>query len=252
MSAEKFFNSHSIEEISKKTKISPISLKLIKNKEFKKIPKVKFLGFIKIIENSYNVDLSDLIEEYNNQNKPTKIKKEEPKINSPKKKVPKNNTFLITFLAFILIIIGGYLLFKNSNNPKKNINEKNISIVSNIKIKPKKEENLSLKEIIKPILKETNSSKENNISNQTFKVIIIPKKRLWFKAINIDTNKSISYLTSHQKILPKGNYYIKFGHGELNLTYNNQTIFPDTKKIIRILLKNGKYKFMKKPNKYEK
>jgi cytoskeletal protein RodZ len=50
MNAKEFFDKYEIEEISKKTKISPISLRYIKNKEFEKIPRVKFLGFIKIIE----------------------------------------------------------------------------------------------------------------------------------------------------------------------------------------------------------
>jgi len=65
MNADKFFEKYSLEEISKKTKISPISLRFIKNKEFEKIPRAKFFGFINIIEKNFNVDLSELKEEYN-------------------------------------------------------------------------------------------------------------------------------------------------------------------------------------------
>ena len=253
MNAEKFFKEHSLEEISKKTKISPISLRLIRNKEFEKIPKVKLLGFIKIIEKTYNIDLSDLINEYNNHINPKPLpKKNTPKITYSEKN--SNSTFFITFLAVVLIIIGGFLIFQNTNTPKKPVIEKNISLLTVNPKNNKSDKNISNKK--KTVFPAENITKETNTSKmpvlKKFMVIIIPHKKIWFKAVNIDTNKSVQYLTAHTKKLPKGNYYIKFGHGEFNLTYNNQTIFPNTKKIVRILLKNGNYKFMKKPNRFEK
>ena len=262
MNAENFFKEHSLEEISKKTKISPISLRLIRNKEFEKIPKVKLLGFIKIIEKTYNVDLSDLIEEYNTQPLQKAINKntQTPNLN----KQNNNSTFFITLLALILIILGGFLLFRNLNSSTKN------NVIPKENIKPeiiKKDIKPQKSPVIPPIkiksinnsINSTNTSlnktvilpKENNITKK-YKITIIPNKLLWFKIINIDTNKSRNFLTTHKKIFPKGNYYIKFGHGDFNLTYNNQTISPKTKKVIRILFENGKYKFMKKPNRFEK
>ena len=260
MNAEKFFKEHSLEEISKKTKISPISLRLIRNKEFEKIPKVKFLGFIKIIEKTYHIDLSDLIEEYNIQTPQKNIQKN-PQNSISQKQKHKNSIFFIALLAFILIILGSVLLFNKLNSQKNAtvINsptpvKKQISTPLQIPNKTKK--NIDINNSSNQKTKETNNSLtvktlKNNIAKK-FKITIIPNKLLWFKAINIDTNKSIKYLTTHKKILPKGNYYIKFGHGDFNLTYNNQTISPNTKKIIRILFENGHYKFMKKPNRYEK
>ncbi|WP_156921346.1 hypothetical protein [Lebetimonas sp. JH369] len=47
MNADEFFENHSIDE---KTKISPISLRFIKNREFDKLPRVKFIGFVRLIE----------------------------------------------------------------------------------------------------------------------------------------------------------------------------------------------------------
>ena len=70
--------------------------------------------------------------------------------------------------------------------------------------------------------------------------------------MNIDTNRTFEYLTSKIKVLPKGNYYIKFGHGNVSILYNEYNITPNTKKIVRILLKDGNYTYMKKPNRYEK
>ncbi|WP_024787139.1 MULTISPECIES: hypothetical protein [unclassified Lebetimonas] len=61
----------------------------------------------------------------------------------------------------------------------------------------------------------------------------------------------MEFLTTNPKIL-KGNYYIKFGHGNLTIIYNDKNITPNTKKILRILLKNGKFEYLKKPNRFEK
>ena len=262
MNAEKFFKTHSLEEISKKTKISPISLRLIRNKEFEKIPKVKFLGFIKIIQKAYNIDLNDLIEEYNTQTPQKNIQKN-PQNSIPQKQKHKNSIFFIALLAFILIILGGFLLFNKLNSQKSAPIADNTPIIkkqtltsSQIPNKPKKiidintSSNQKTKEINHSV-KHIKKLKKENLTKK-FKITIIPNKLLWFKAINIDTNKSIEYLTTHKKILPKGNYYIKFGHGDFNLTYNNQTISPNTKKVIRMLFKNGTYKFMKKPNRFKK
>jgi len=288
MNADKFFEKYSIEEISQKTKISPISLRFIRNKEFDKIPRAKFFGFVNIIEKEFKVDLSDLKEEYNAFKPKEKEKTHEIKIEK------NSNNYLISILAIILLIIGGYILYKTlKGTPKKtqssvmisnNVNTQNI-VEENISAN---EENLSTEQNsstnenttltkIQNKTKDFNNPKQsvflNNTSNnlkenpqqnletnntkQTktiteYPVIIIPNKLVWFRAKNIDTNKTFEYLTSKEKILPKGNYYIKFGHGDITINYANQTIQPNTKKIIRILFKDGNYTFLKKPNRYEK
>ena len=266
MNAEKFFETHSIEEISKKTKISPISLRLIRNKEFEKIPRVKFIGFINILQKTYKVDLSDLIEEYNQF---ASVKNEE-KIEKKEIKTSNNSTFLLTFLAFVLFILGGYFFYSyvKSNSktyPKNTTTKENNNTQSLIKenlIKTSSSTNttIPLPTQLSIPKTETNTSKETNtsqIQNKTpikklYQVTIIPKQKVWFRALNIDTNTSIEYLTSTPKILPKGNYYIKFGHGNLTIIYNDHNITPDTKKIVRILLKDGNYTYLKKPNRFEK
>ena len=299
MNAEKFFEKYSIEEISEKTKISPISLRFIRNKEFDKIPKAKFFGFINIIEKEYNVDLSDLKEEYN-QLAP---KKEEETPEIVVEKQDKRNYFIF-ILAFLLLIIGGFVLYTTLNKHHISDEETNTSVLIKIPSKTKEQNNSQMTNISyennislennnsdNNITFEKNSSKDSNNSNKIvapenkktvikpktvpvvqkynllsnskktkqtvtkqkkYEVDIIPKKLVWFKVINIDTNKTTQFLTSKEKILPKGNYYIKFGHGEITIHYDNQTINPNTKKIVRILFKDGNYTFMQKPNRFEK
>lgn len=268
------FEKYSIEEINKRTRISPISLRYIKNKEFSKIPRVKFIGFIRIIENEFKVDLSDLIKEYEEATKHIKKDNIEIKLENPKK----NGNFLIILFAIILIIIGGYYLYKTTKQNPNILVEQNYSITQKIEnnltknqaILKKTKEVEKIKEIKKiekniekniienniTNITENNSTKENNITIQNktnFNSIqIIPKEKVWFKAINLDTNKTVEYLTSSPKELNGSNWYIKLGHGFVTIKYKDKTITPNTKKIVRVLLKNGKYEFLKKPNRYEK
>lgn len=274
MNAEQFFDRHSIEEISKKTKISPISLRFIRNKEFEKIPKAKFFGFINIIEKEFNVDLSELKEEYNHS-APKKEEKHEIITETKDKK-----NYLLFILALLLLIIGGFILYTTLNkNPSSNTDTKFSDIPTfeqNNSSKTANTENLenNSTNITQNITTaqnklndlEQNSTKKINTANKSdkktftnitktakkYSIDIIPQKLVWFRAVNIDTNKTKEYLTSKEKILPKGNYYIKFGHGEITINYGNQTITPNTKKIIRILFKDGNYTYMKKPNRFEK
>ena len=259
MSVEEFFESHSIEEINKKTKISPISLRYIKNREFDKLIRVKFIGFVRLIEKEYNVDLSELIEEYENFYNKDEVKqeqKEKKEIKNKEKsqKAPQNYFFIILIVVLFIISVILYFGFLNKKEKDKNFNSINSSIVDN----KYNDQKLLVKSDNKIIItKEQNLSHKTVEKNKTksviknYKITIIPNEKVWFSAFNIDTNKTKDFLTSHTKTL-EGNYYIKFGHGNLTIMYNNQIISPKTKKIVRILLKNGKYKFLNKPNRYEK
>ena len=293
MNADKFFKKHSIEEISKKTKISPITLKLIKNKEFEKIPKAKFNGFIKIIEKEFNVSLDELKEEFNNFHK--NIDTEQTEIPENPLKESSNNIYYIIF-GITLLIIGGYFLLQHSpkkelkkspvsnetiiqpdNNKSQNYNEINTSAEKNkISIenkninesieKPKEENNITNEKnettIIKtkpiqkpkPKLKVKTLNNEINISKALLdnKLIVIPHQRVWYKVLNIDTNRTYETLTSRIKVFKGGNYYMKFGHGNITILYKDLNITPNNKKILRILIKDGNYTLMKKPNRYEK
>jgi len=270
MNINDLFEKFSIEEINKKTKISPIALRYIKNKEFTKIQRVKFIGFVRIIEKEFNIDLSELIEEYNQATQHTDTTTQnEPAVELKEPK--KHNTLILLILAIVLFAIGAYLLYKQyesiKGNPAKTISnnylplEKNSTNESTDNVMTT--ENSFQKETNKTsdknsTLNET-SNKQNTSQHITSKdkkalpktIEIYPNEKVWFKAINLDNNKTVQYLTSNPKTLNGGNWYIKFGHGNITISYGNQTITPKTKKIVRILFKNGKIKFLKKPNRYE-
>jgi len=265
MNASDFFKAYTIEIINKRTRISPISLRYIKNKEFTKIPRVKFIGFIRIIEKEFKIDLSELVEEYNQATnfKETQnydIKFEEPKI---------HNTLILFILALILFSLGAYLLYNKYNSKKtQNLNEINktayLPTTEETNITETTQDNNTITATTKtpqttPKTQTTKieTTKENSQPQQkvtaTPKTIkIFPNEKVWLKALNLDNNKTVEYLTNNPKTLIGPNWYVKFGHGNITINYGNQTINPQTKKIIRILFKNGKVEYLKKPNRYEK
>jgi cytoskeletal protein RodZ len=61
------FKKYKIEEIAKKTSISPLFLKKLRDGDFNKISRVKFNGFIKILQSEYpGINFSSLKESYDN------------------------------------------------------------------------------------------------------------------------------------------------------------------------------------------
>jgi len=258
MNADKFFEQYSIEEISKRTKISPISLRYIKNKEYEKIPRVKFMGFMNIIQREFNVNLSDLIEEYNTATNSTPQKEETPKPAPVKKE--KNN--LIFILSIILLALSGgiiYLYTSGSDTAQagetplevtaievnRTINATEPEKIKNSAQKKPKKTDIHIQALQMAKTSEVQIPVGKKVS-QTLNVTITPNEKVWYKAVNLDTNKTFEYLTSNPKTLPGGNYYIKFGHGNVTIEYGDKIIEPNTKKIVKILLKNGEYKYVDK------
>ncbi len=104
---DEFFKKYSIDEISKRTKISPISLNYIKNREFDKLNKVKLKGFIKLIEREFKVSLlDDVMKEYEEY-----YQSQAPKQEEPKKEIQENKNIYFKILAVVALIIGGGILY---------------------------------------------------------------------------------------------------------------------------------------------
>jgi len=222
MNANDFFEQYSIEIINKRTRISPISLRFIKNKEFEKIPRVKFMGFVRIIEKEFEIDLSELIEEYNTATNHVSSKEEKTKYKEPKK----HNTFILFILALILLLLGAYLLYNNyKTSPKQTKNIKETFVPENEKNNTNTEQNITnsiennetiqtfpqeiqKKQISdsKKTVQQKNAQKtETKQTNTINEINIFPNEKVWFRAKNLDNNKIVEYLTSNPKTLKGAN-----------------------------------------------
>ncbi len=267
-----FFEIYNIKDISKKTMISEFDLQILKNKEFDKINKSKGLGFIKIIEREYLVDLSKLkneliayLKEHN------KIQNTEFFIAPPPKK--KNNKIVAIFLLLLIIVAGIFYMihFKNEhkiiintngykatpaikeakklvNIDLEKTNKSNKSVIDVSDINDSNESNNTDKILSKEQNKTAiNQSKtiDNNVSNlSTFfkaknNLIIEPKTRIWVGEIDLDTHEKKSYTKDSNISIPINNStLVVTGHGYFKLFYKGKKFNFSTKSPIRFFIKD--------------
>jgi len=163
-------------KLSAKTFISDVDLEQFLNKDFAKVSKTRALGFIQILEREYDVDLSDLREEYltfESAHQPKKVDSlftEVPMDDGPdwQKYLP----YLAGF--FLLSGIVYYLLRPTSEATQtqqttKQTLEENKSVISQAEKNIETLDNNSKKEVSKNNLKgvlETSLNKEKNISKE--------------------------------------------------------------------------------------
>ncbi len=109
-----FFDKMDLKEVSKRTLLNVRDLEYLKNEEFDKLSKTKGLGFIKILEREYKVDLSDKKEKFLSYLKEHgKDKTKEFFIPPPK---PPTKTFSKFILLILFLLIGAgvlYILYLN-------------------------------------------------------------------------------------------------------------------------------------------
>ncbi len=272
-----FFDFFDIKDISKKTRISEIDLQILKNKEFDKTSKSKGLGFIKIIEREYLVDLSELKNELITYLKEhDKMQNTEFFIPPPSKK--KNNKILAAFFLFLIIVAGIFYMVHFRKEHKKNINVngykptpaiKEAKKLVNIKLNEVNESNETNKSIInisnkndfnesnntdKILLKEQNTTAikqdktlDNNMSNSPIflkakvknNLIIEPKTRIWVGEIDLNTHEKKSYTKDSNISIPiNDNTLIVTGHGFFKLFYKGKKFNFSTKNPMRFFIKD--------------
>ncbi|MEO1958415.1 MAG: hypothetical protein ABGX23_02580 [Nautiliaceae bacterium] len=183
---DQFFKKYSVDEISKRTKISPISLNYIKNREFDKLNKVKLKGFIRLIEREFKVSLlDDVMKEYEEY-----YKSKTPKQEELKEEIQENKNIYFKILAVVALIIGGGILYilqkpKQSNttqstkpiyqetpintskkaNKKTNLTDNNLTNTKTTK-ETKKEKNITPPQIFNLHQKELIKSQQENQPNK--------------------------------------------------------------------------------------
>ena len=119
-----FFDNIDLKEVSKRTLIDLKELSYLKDEEFDKLSKTKGLGFIKIIEREYKVDLSDKREKFleylkeHNKDNSNELFIAPPK--TPSKIFPK---FFALLLVFLIVLGALYIFYLNSLSNNSAITE---------------------------------------------------------------------------------------------------------------------------------
>ena len=253
---DKLFNIYSIDEISKQTHISPVVLEKLKNGNFSKLPKIKLIGFIKILEEEYpEYDFSKLKEDIKSHFDTSK----EEIADIPIKTTSETSSNKLYFLVVLLLIaIGGLLYYMNNKTTTKSeqlshyqtkkieINKTILNVIST-KDETNETNETNITEIsqkIVPINKTNITEVENKTELQKkvkdLKLYIIPIKKVWFRVTYLDDLSSKEYLTTN-KIELNGSrpIFLKFGHGYVELDYNHKILSPKTKSITRVIIEDG-------------
>jgi uncharacterized protein (UPF0333 family) len=273
----KFIKKYSLEEIEKRTHISPLTLKKLFEYRFDSISEIKFYGFLKILETEFpDEDFSELREKaegfYKIQKELNKNESQEEKIDPPKvEEQSKKFKLFITLFLLGAVVAVFYYLQSSTKVKEKSIetkSEKNVVKVENsipvppIKMEQKKEEEDN-KTIVNSSVAEENNSKvekveevvdnnetttieEENVTEEikpfeeNMTLVIIPRQRVWFRVTDLNSGKRKNYLQAEpQELNGSKNLYIEFGHGMEVLKYRGKKYDPYTTKKVNFVLING-------------
>jgi len=168
-----FFDKMDMKEVAKKTLINLKDLEYLKNEEFDKLSKTKGLGFIKILEREYKVDLSDKKEKF------LKYLKEEGKDTTkeffiaPPKPPVKTFSKLIALMLISLIGVGIlYILYLNlgydtSSSQTASGENQVIKEAQNISGIEVNETNITEESAVESIQSDSSPAESNTSSNTT-------------------------------------------------------------------------------------
>lgn len=170
-----------VKEINKTTKISVNKIEDILEKRFSNIQRVRVVGFLKILEREYKVDLSEWLKEYDasfvvevdtsNEGSASIVehpisnlyldtqKQKDDLIAERKKQIISKKRFYI-LIALVIVILGGYFIFKSfshhSDTEVVNQSTQNTDI---------KEEDADESSVVSAIDNQNNAIEEENSTN---------------------------------------------------------------------------------------
>lgn len=293
-----------VKEINKTTKISVNKIEDILEKRFSNIQRVRVVGFLKILEREYKVDLSGWLKEYDEsfvvevdtsdesnssiaEHSASTLyldtqKQKDDLIAERKKQVISKKRFYI-FIAVIVVILGGYFIFKsfshhsdvevvnqtteNTDTKQEDVDESSMisamdnqdnaiekdntaNISSNSSKDEQKKENIPQPKQTpteasiaqNPDAKSVSASlpkagNEDDANIQEGEILVIPKKSLWIEVIDLDTNDKKQTIIQDEYPIKTGSdkLLISFGHGELTIQNNDESVDYDKSYPLRFL-----------------
>ncbi|NOQ30781.1 MAG: hypothetical protein GQ570_06630 [Helicobacteraceae bacterium] len=220
------------------THISQKNLKLLLEKEFDKINKVQFVGFVSILETQYGLDLSELknegLEYYDIHNVD---RQQKLFVTTLKERNPYIKIYIVITLATLAVATAVYLFMSQPSSPTVKPDNTNIDkALKNIKInKASQEVRSPIQSAPSPLVEvkliEKNVTKKPEVNNLKG-ILINPLQKVWLGIIDIGTHrKNISKVVSKPyEIVGDKDLLISLGHGNIdviNQNSNETTKFRD-------------------------
>ncbi len=265
-----------VKKIAEKTHISINKLQAIINKDFTKLEKTTALGFVKILEREYSVDLSEWRTEYKKyianieENEPQKGQKYE-------RDYDKSSKGKYIFGTIVVIGVLSYFVYQNlekftqnsflevkelevkpieDNTQEKVLKEEPITVISEIVSSNSVSSelnithNLASHSSINSLSNNSSSSSSSSSisSSESSKKVenidyIEPKKRVWVGKIYLDTFQKKDYTTGDRIELEENReQIIALGHGQLFIYINGNKKEYFGGDLVRFHYKNGEIK----------
>jgi len=256
-----------LEQIHNDTHIAISHIKAVLERDYEKLNKVQFLGFLSIIEREYDLDLSEekelglaFFKEKDALHKGSKVfivVEDEEK----KSKLP----YIVIIILFI--VIGAFLTLNyGSTKLKEIVSTKQIlssvhqeiplslekKVVEKNETKSTDVEQIEEQETQQTITEEKKTSlgelkqtvtPQKEVQNSQEKFVIVPQRKLWLGYIDLQENKK------HQKIIKEAlelnaskEWLLFLGHSYVTIEVDDNNISYKNKKSIRLLYKDGKLK----------
>jgi hypothetical protein len=239
-------------EMYRQTHISVAELRLILAKRFESFNRAKALGFFKILEREYNLDLSELVAEYEafHGNK----RENEEIFVVAKEEKGKTGAYLAVALVALAIALGWIFakalgVWQNgaSNNaspPAAVVSVPTqtpiVEAAKEVASSPRPNETLT-PEIAPQIVAPTNQEAlEASEAPSPSRFYVIPERDLWIGIRYLDTDQSEQKtISARYEFDPLREQQITFGHGRFRLIYGFETIEPKTDSSQIMRFKNG-------------
>ena len=231
------------QKIYEQTHIARVNVENILSKSFSTMSKIQFKGFVSILEREYQLNLQELVEEYE-RNMP-KESRENSYIFEKKADVKSNKSLLSVVL--ILILIVGYLFISKLISTPEDALESNTTHTEIMN--DQKEMNATLQSLDFNDSNETNQTNSSTDANATLedqnttvendptqamtqqssidekptKFQILTNKELWIGVVGLDNTVNRQLVIHHDfKLDPSKSYIFAFGHGILKIDLGTQ------------------------------
>jgi len=236
---------HDLTTIQHRTKISQYNIKALLERDFSKIRKVQFLGFVSILEREFNLDLTSYKEEFFASQgtvlTPTPeievfISEKEPIIKGQRVKI------IFIILGLIAIAFFAYINFIPAEETRPQpLNNAVILEANKELIRIEKEENL--KEEMETNATLAESKKLETIEEVVVpKVTVLPKRRVWMGLIPMAGGKRVQkIIESAYELNTSKSWLLVFGHGHIDIEYNKELLEYSSRKKLWFLYEDGQF-----------
>ena len=233
--------------IYEKTHITPSTIEAIINREFHKISRVQFNGFVAIIEREFQLDLRELKIEYN-LSQEIEVEEEKKEIAPVVKKESHLKRYLFFLLIFFSVTI--YFVFKSSLH---DVDESALKL-NNTHIEVAKEQlqtKLQTEAVASSSSMEAVSSSSMSASSSQKSLVeylsIVPKSNLWIGIIALQDGKKEQKTTKEMLELNGSKRYLfVLGHGYVTFHIGEEVYDFKERGTMRFLYENGVLKTLSK------